>query len=232
MAQNRNSMSSQLGAVPNPDPTVRTVEQMQRDLGATREILENKIDGGHNLLIGRLSEMDKAILLVQRSTDSIPQLVKNSVEKLESLHGEKINGRFDLLIEKITSLANVTTQQFKSIEDRFVEKDKAVTVGLTSQKESAAAEKASSSEATMKMESNFTTLLNQGREMLAEVRKSTDQQMAGLKDLIVLLSSRLDKGEGRTIATTEVHKDTRDNMGLLVALVVAAVAIAALYLKH
>jgi hypothetical protein len=107
---------------------------------------------------------------------------------------EKFNGAIEVVNEKITSLANVTTQQFKSIDDKFAEKDKAVSVGLSAQKESAAAQQDSNNTATRKMEDNFTKLLDQGRELLTEVRRNTELQINDIK-------SRLDKGEGRTSFT-------------------------------
>jgi hypothetical protein len=85
----------------------------------------------------------------------------------------------------------VTAQQFKSVTDAFAEKDKAVSVGLSAQKESAAAQQSSNNAANNKMEENFTKLLDQGRDMLAEVRRNTELQINEIK-------SRVDRGEGKT----------------------------------
>jgi hypothetical protein len=102
----------------------------------------------------------------------------------------------DLILAKLDVLANVTSQQFISINDKFAEKDKAVSVGLSAQKEAAAAQQDSNTSATLKMEDNFTKLLDQGRELLSEVRRNTDVQISDIK-------SRLDKGQGQGEGKTE-----------------------------
>ncbi len=146
----------------------------------------------------QLIEMGKAIIILQSLNDKIPAFVRDQVSQLKDVHEEKIDGVVAVVGEKIKSLSDVTTQQFISINDKFAEKDKGVIVGLSAQKESAAAQQASNAEAQAKMESNFTALLNQGRELLAEVRKSTEQQLNDIKTTQATLASRLDRGEGRT----------------------------------
>jgi len=178
------------GNVPVPDPTILTTQQLQREIASSREIVETIGSGGRSVIVARLDAMDKAITLLQGSTDKIPAQVGEAVNRLQELHEAKFNGAIEVVNEKITSLANVTTQQFKSIDDKFAEKDKAVSVGLSAQKESAAAQQDSNNTATRKMEDNFTKLLDQGRELLQEVRRNTELQINDIK-------SRLDKGEGR-----------------------------------
>jgi hypothetical protein len=160
---------------PVPDPTVLTTQQLTGAVASLKELISTRLDA-----------YDLAIALQQETANRSP-----SVNEVFLQHEERISGAIGLLNEKIASLSNVTAQQFKSIDDRFAEKDKAVSVGLQAQKESAAAQQASNTEATTKMESNFTKLLDQGRELLTEVRKNTDVQIADIK-------SRLDKGEGKT----------------------------------
>jgi len=236
------------GSVPNPDPTLRTIEVVEKAIeslirqleprfqgievrfadrdSATkllhedyvrvptvvdravlnlRELLEAKLEGKHTLMVAKVEDvkttidaMDKALVLLQRYNDQMPNFVRNEVGQLKKVHEEKIGGAIEVVNERIKSLADVTTQQFASINDKFAEKDKAVSVGLSAQKESAAATQDSNTSATNKMEANFTALLTQGRELLAEVRKSTEQQINDIKASQITLGSRLDRGEGRS----------------------------------
>ena len=227
---------SPLGTVPNPDPTLRTIDVVDKAIESLFEKLEPRFQAIHmrfeemdkatkllhddyvrvptvvdravlNLrelmmseitgkflvaevkiqsIVTTLGGMDKALVLLQTYNDKMPDFVRNEVKQLKNVHDEKIDGAVDVVNERIKSLADVTVQQFGSINDKFAEKDRAVTVGLTAQKES-----------TNKMEANFTALLTQGRELLAEVRKSTEQQLYDLKSSLIALGSRLDRGEGR-----------------------------------
>lgn len=243
----RRRRESEAGTVPNPDPTLRTIEvvdkaidslvkqleprfagietrfsdrdrattllhddytrvptQVDRAILNLREKLETDLNGKIAVLFEQvngvrltIASMDKALVLLQTNNDKLPDFVLSQVKQLKDIHDEKIEGASMVTTERIKSLADVTTQQFASINDKFAEKDKAVSVGLSAQKESAAATQDSNTAATNKMEANFTALLTQGRELLAEVRKSTEQQMNDLKATIVTLGSRLDRGEGR-----------------------------------
>lgn len=178
------------GSVPDPDPTVRTVEQLQRDIGATREIVEANGKATREVLETRLSGMDKAIELLQRAADKIPTNVKDEVAQLRELHEEKFG-----------SIATQIAIQFSGIATQFNERDKrteqlsladktAIAAALQAQKEAAGAQNESNAAANTKMESNFAKLIEQGSALVLEIRRNTDVQLNDLK-------SRLDKGEGK-----------------------------------
>jgi hypothetical protein len=194
------------------EDSVRVPTQIDRAIENLQDVLVGKIELAHGTVDARLSgvrevfetqfrETAKAVELLRSATDRFPEYVRAEVGRLEKLHGEMINGQFNIVLEKIQSLSNVTTQQFTSIKDTFSEKDKAVSVGLSAQKESAAAEKASSTLASAKMEENFTKLLEQGRVLQDETRKFFDSQIADSKTTINMLASRLDRGEGKSPVT-------------------------------
>lgn len=205
------------------DPTALTTQQINERVTALREILETRMDG----MDKEANERRLAVDLLQKKSDASPSIaqVNDSVEALRKLQDAFIGGQISIVVEKIKSLSDVTTQQFKSIVDTFAEKDKAVSVGLSAQKESAAAQQASNTEATNKMESNFTKLLDQGRELLAETRKGTDLQINDLKTALGNIAARLDRGEGRTVGTTEVRTDNRSFVSVAIASAVAFVVV-------
>jgi hypothetical protein len=148
--------------------------------------------------------------LLDRATTDIKEVISQRISK----EIEIVNVRFEAInatvTEKIRSLSDITTQQFKSIVDTFAEKDKAVSVGLSAQKESAAAQQASNTDATTKMENNFTTLIEQGRDILNEFRRNTEMQIGDIK-------SRLDKAEGGSFGVRESKSERRLDTSALVA---------------
>lgn len=199
---------------------VRVPTTVDRAVGNLRELLECEICN----VITRIEQMDKAIVLLQEHNNKLPEFVRDQVSELRDVHAAVIKGTTIELGEKIHSLSDVTAQQFKSIADQFAEKDKAVSVGLSAQKESAAAQQASNMEATNKMEANFTSLLKQGQDVLAEVRRNYDQQIKGVQEAINGLASRMDRGEGRSVGV-------RDNTATLIAIGAVILAGLGLFLK-
>lgn len=154
------------------------------------------------------------------TTENLRREIANLKELLETRLDGSNSARdalHDLILAKIEVLASVTSQQFISINDKFAEKDKAVSVGLSAQKEAAAAQQDSNTAATLKMEDNFTKLLDQGRELLSEVRRNTDVQISDIK-------SRLDKGDGQS-------RGAGDTWGWLFGAGGILIAIAALFLR-
>jgi hypothetical protein len=207
---------SQVGAVPNPDPTVRTVEQVARDISALRDFLEAKQNGTREVIETRIGGMDKAIELLQAATNRIPAHIKDEVTQLRELHEEKFR-----------SIDEQTRIQFGGVQNQFAERDKrteqlsladktAIAAALQAQKEAAGAQNESNAAANVKMETNFAKLIDQGQALLLEVRRNTESQINDIK-------SRLDKGEGHA-------KGTADNTGFIMAMVMAGVAIASLAL--
>ena len=189
------------GLVPVPDPTKLTTDQ-----------LTDKISGLHELFEA-YREGDKAI--VSDLKEQFKLTVSLVDEKIDGRITERVAGKIDLLGERIRSLSDVTTQQFKSITDTFAEKDKAVSVGLSAQKEAAAAQQASNTEATNKMESNFTKLLDQGQELLAEVRRNTEIQIGDIKDRLTSIESR---AQGVTVQKAETSQTATQNWAYIVGI--------------
>jgi hypothetical protein len=203
-----NKLSQALTLVARGDPIVSLRAELQSKFDA----IETRFGGidqatklQHEDMVRVPTSIDRAIdglrdLVIAKVETSISQLGgevhtnlathAGSYNALEARINEKFDGAIAVVNEKITSLNNVTGQQFKSIVDTFAEKDKAVSVGLSAQKEAAAAQQNTNDTATKKMEDNFTKLLDQGRELLTEVRRNTELQINDIK-------SRLDKGEGR-----------------------------------
>lgn len=213
------------GSVPNPDPTERTVEQLLREIATSREIVEAIGKGDRQVVETRLAGMDKAIELLQRSTEKLPVYIKEAVGHLQAVHEERFR-----------SISTQIEIQFEGIRTQFAERDKrteqlsladktAIAAALQAQKEAAGAQNESNTTANTKMEANFAKLIDQTQTLLQAVTRNTDDKINDLK-------SRLDKGEGHTGGMGEqrvvAREDKIDNRGLIIGgggLMVAAIAV-------
>ena len=63
-----------------PDPSILTTHQLLREITMLRELIETRLDG-----------MDKAIELLQTSTDRFPTVVGYEIKQLQALHEEKFH---------------------------------------------------------------------------------------------------------------------------------------------
>jgi hypothetical protein len=201
-AQPRPDLPHQIGSVPNPDPTQRTVEQLQRDIGATRQILEAAIKGSKEVFETRLSGMDKAIELLQTATDRLPDKIKDAVGQLQQLHDERFHSVNNQLAAAMEGIEKQFTERDKRTEQLSLADKTAIAAALQAQKEAAGAQNDSNTTANSKMEANFATLISQTQQLLQEVRRSTD-------DKIVALGDRLTKGETTIATVRETKTDTR-----------------------
>jgi hypothetical protein len=185
------SMASSAFSAPNPDPTARTVEQLTRDIGASREIVEAQIKGNKEVVETRLTYIDQAMELLQRSTDKLPALIRDEIYGLEKLHQEKFE-----------SISNELEIRFRGIDTQFTERDTrtaqlgladktAIAAALQAQKEAANSTTESIVAILNKMEAGFTKLFDTIGNSIAQMVKTTDDKINDVK-------SRLDKGEGRT----------------------------------
>lgn len=188
-----NEMKSAVEFRPTPDPTVLTTEALHREISGLRQIMEarlecqdenlshveKQINGSKEIIETRLEGMDKAIQLLQAGADRYPSLVRAEVEHLQKLHEEKFG-----------SIATQFQERDKRTEQLSLADKTAIAAALQAQKEAAGAQNESNAAATTKMESNFTELIKQGRELSAAQKQNNDTQINDLK-------SRLDKGEGR-----------------------------------
>jgi hypothetical protein len=143
---------------PSPDPTVLTSQQLFRELLSLRTILETRLDG-----------MDKALFLLQRILDRIPQDIENRVQQLQGLHAEK----------------------FKAIENQFVAGRIALDTALASLEKATTEKNALQSLAIAKSEANV-------NEQLKGIAQAGQQVERGLNDKVQGLKERLDRQEGQS----------------------------------
>lgn len=190
-------------STPRPDPTVLTTRQLIREIDSVREICGKDKEIIETRLLGN----DRAIELLEKEKDRIPELISNAVRQLKELHAEK----------------------FASIGTQFVERDTrteqtsrdskvAVDAALSAQKEAAGAQNESIMASIAKSEAAFTKQIDQQQLLI-------QQRTSALDDKIEDLKGRVNNNEGQT-------KGSGDAWGIIIGVVIGVggllIAIAAI----
>lgn len=169
---------------PDPDPTLRTTEQLLREISLVREIFASELKGLKTVIETRLDGMDKAIELLQVRSDKIPMHIAGEVGQLQKLHDEK----------------------FHSIETQFLERDTrteqtsrdskvAVDAALQAAKEAVGEQNKSNALAIAKSEAAFTKQIDQIGILVSTMAKTSDDKIDDLKSRVQSMEGR-DKGFG------------------------------------
>lgn len=177
---------------PRPDPTVRTSEALLREITAVKEICGKDKEIIETRLVGN----DKAIELLQKATDRIPDFVDSAVRRLQELHSEK----------------------FSSIDKQFIERDVRTEQGAKVAQVAIDAAFKSAGEAVSKTETSFTKQIDQQREVIQQTTKTTDDKINDLKDRLGVIENRTSSSEGRT-------KGSGDTWGVIIGVVGVAIGV-------
>lgn len=176
---------------PIPDPTILTTQQLNREIGALREIIETRLDG-----------MDKAIELLQTLNNHAQDFVKTEVSHLQTLHDEKFKSIQNQFIERDTRTEQ-TSRDSKVAVDAALQ---AAKEAVGEQNKSSALAIAKSEAATNKQLDGIGTLLN--------------TTAGGLTDKIDDLRTRLTTIEGRSSGGKDVYGYMIAAGGLVIAALV------------
>lgn len=190
---------------------------------ALRELLESRLaamDKATELLaatVGKVpSDTDKAVdalrqLLGARidGMDTATRLLAESVSKFPSDMDRAVSSLRELIENQIANVAAVAQEKFTAIEGTFASNALALTAALAAQKEAAAEQNKSNTLAIAKSEKaqGETTLANAAQTEIGI--KALGGRVDDLKDQIVRLGSRLDRGEGQAQGGQVAGLDTR-----------------------
>jgi cation transport regulator ChaB len=195
------------------DPTALTTQQLFREIGTAREIGETLIYGINQNITTRIDGMDKAIELLQTSTDRTPNMVSASIERLQELHEEKF--------ESITT-------QFKERDTRTEQTSRdskvAVDAALQAAKEAVGEQNKSNALAIAKSEATFTKQIDQIGVLISTMQKGIDDKIDDIK-------TRLQAIESRKLGEGDMRRGMGDVVGYLIGGVGMIVAVVALLLR-
>lgn len=192
---------------PIPDPTRLTTEQLDREIGSLRAVLDAGLASLRQIIEARLNGNDRAIQLLQSTADKFPQWVD----------------------EKIAAVRDVVTEKFNSIEKQFTERDVrteqaagavkiAVDAALQAQKEAATETNKSGTAAITKSETATTKQIDQLGELIRTMTKGFDDKIGDVKDRLTRI-----EGKGEGVDHTQTTRQSSNSY--VVALASLAVAI-------
>jgi hypothetical protein len=185
---------------PVPDPTFLTTQQLRREQGTLRELIEARLNG-----------MDTATKLLADHVNRVPNDIDKQVRHLMDLFGERMGG----LKAETISLGKGIQLQFdeRDIRSRAAEDAAkvAVNAALQAQKEAAAAQNESNAAAITKSEGATVKQIDGILALLASNTMAINDKIAGI-------ISRLDRGEAIITANSLSRQDRRLDGGSNVAI--------------
>lgn len=169
---------------------------------ATASLLLREIANLKDNIAVRLDAMDKAMTLFQENLTRVPTDVQKEVGHLREFHDQMF--------------ADIHAQLKERSDRRVSEKqaaEKALDAALVGQKESTTKTQAAT------------------EKQIDSLKEALEKSNVTLKDQIVALASRLDRGEAGHVGASEYRKDNRDHTGLIIAGLALIAAIALHFLK-
>ena len=164
---------------PVPDPTALTTQQLLREIFTAKEILLTHIEALESKIETRLTGMDKALQLLQSTTDRVSSEADVKVNHLRALHDER----------------------FLSVDQQFKERDIRDAQWQQSSKEAVQAALTSAKEAVTKSETSFATSIERldtrFAAFSASINATIQSEIRGLVTRADSNKERLDRIEGQ-----------------------------------
>lgn len=197
------SVSESKDIRPVPDPTILTTQQLVREMALLRELMETRFTEAASvnalsvkILETRLESMDKAVELLQTSSDKIPSYVDEKLNSLKEIHEEKFN--------------SVQTQ-FKERDTRTEQTSKdskvAVDAALQAAKEAVGEQNKSSALAIAKSEASTVKQIDQLGLLIQQMTKAADDKFNDVKERLTRIEG---KEQGVVKQVSETHRTAGD----------------------
>lgn len=165
--------------VPRPDPTVLTTQQLQREIGTSRELVETRVLG-----------VERAIDRLHVTVDRLPALIVEQVSTLQALHDERFSS-----IE--TQFRERDTRTEQTSKDSKV----AVDAALQAAKEAVGAQQTANASSIDKSEKATSKQIDSIVALLQTTAQATNDKIDDLKTrLTAMESSRRGGSEGLSMA--------------------------------
>lgn len=158
------------GTTPNPDPTERTKEDLQREIAGLKEFYD-----------ARFVAWEKAIVLLQSNADKAPSpaVIEERILSLRALHDERFRG-----------IAVQFEERDTRTEQTFSQSQIALNAALSTAKEAVEKQNASSALAIAKSEAATAEQLKQMTVTFGETNKGTSDKIDDIKERITTIESR------------------------------------------
>lgn len=183
--------------VPVPDPTILTTQQLYREMGIIRELLDIKASNAAEALKKFEETSEVRFRLMESKQNDISDASESRFRQAAEWHRDQAT----MIIHEIKQLRELHDEKFVSILTQFGERDKrldqldqankaAIQSALVGQKELVNIQNLANAAAFAKSEENFSKQIDQIQVILNTITKSTDDKIYDIK-------SRLDQGQGK-----------------------------------
>lgn len=174
-----------------PDPTVLTTEQLRREISWVKEFLLEEIHCKNEVTQTRLNGMDRAIVLFQELTDSLPALWQREVARLQELHEARLDTIATQFKERDTRIEQIAQLNKTAAEVSAQQNKISIDAALQAQEKAAGKQTESLTSSIEKSEKGFHETLNQ---IVALAKETTNGINLRLDDV----RRRQDLLEGRS----------------------------------
>ena len=179
----------------DPDPTKLTTEQLRRELGTLREILETRLDG-----------MDRATELASAHAAVVGEEIEQIRGRLREETAAEVPQLRELLETRLDGMDRAIALQFTERDVRTEQategRQQALDAALLAQKELVAQQNEANSAAAAKAEASFTKQIDQIGTIIQTLEKALDARITELKE-------RIDRGEGSTAGAAGSRSERR-----------------------
>jgi hypothetical protein len=215
------------GSRPVPDPTELTSMLVDKAFSNLREILEAQIQGQKELFQARFAAIEQATQLHQDRFDRIPDQIDAKITSLARLGEERF--------KTIEEHHKTVEQQFLGIQTQFQERDvrvresalaatTAINAALQSQKEAAGEQAKSFTLSIDKSEKGTLEQINQQRALLDAMKQGFDGKIDDVKERVTRIESI---GAGRIAEVVDTRAAATDSRGNTTLVIYAALALLA-----
>ena len=161
---------------PVPDPTLLTTQQLQREISMSRDLLDIKIAGLRESILGKFDALENVIIVLREQISRIRDGVDPAINHLHELQNEK----------------------FKSIAIQFDERDTrvdqtsrdsklAVDAALQAAKEAVGEQNKSNALAIAKSEATYTKQIDQIGLLISALSKAIDDKVDDIKTRVQMM---------------------------------------------
>ena len=161
--------------VPVPDPTILTTEALKREISASKELIEVRVNGIRDTQEAKIAGVMSNIALIEERVNKLVDRATHEVGRLQELHAEKF-----------AAVQNQFEERDKRTEQLTMADKTAIAAALQAQKEAVNAQNIANATATTKAEIAFT------------------KQIDSLADKINDIKSRVDQGAGKEKGATDL----------------------------
>jgi hypothetical protein len=196
-------MNSEHNSRPVPDPTRLTTEQLIREIGAARELIDKSIEGTNRVIVQLQAEMDK-----------VPGLLRHELENFARVQDVKFEG-----IK--TQFAERDTRTDQTSRDSKV----AVDAALQAAKEAVGEQNRSSALAIAKSEAATTKQIDQLGILIQTSAGTTESKITDIKERLTRIEG--EKAGGKAETTTR-QMSTNSMVGIIGVMIAASLLTVAL----